>query len=121
MMSARLMNARALLGSPVHDRNGRELGSVEEIIVDRLTGRVSFAVVALNDVDSERSEYLPVPWGALAATSDDELSLQIPARRVADAPTIDADELDDLERRDVGVEVFSYFGLQPPWEGSRSG
>lgn len=111
------MNARELLGGTVCDRNGRELGKVEEIVVDRLTGRVSFAVVAPHDGD----EFLPVPWGALTwEPRGNLLKLQVGAHRVADAPTIDADDLEDLDRREVGVEVFSYYGLQPPWEGARS-
>lgn len=112
------MNARELLGSTVCDRNGREVGRVEEIVVDRLTGRVSFAVVAPHD---DGDELLPVPWGALTwEPGGNLLKLQVGARRVADAPTIEAGDLEDLERRDVGVEVFSYYGLQPPWEGARS-
>lgn len=114
------MNARELLGSTVEDRHGRALGTVEEIVVDRLTGRVSFAVVAPADDNAPDSDLMPVPWTALATTDAGEgLRLQAGARRIADAPRIDRDELDDLERRDVGVEVFSYYGVQPPWEGAR--
>lgn len=113
------MNARELLGSTVHDRHGRELGSVEEIVVDRLTGRVSFAVVGLAPGGGSHAELLPVPWGALTTSGrGDGLRVEISARRVAEAPTIGPDDLADLERRDVGVEVFTYYGVQPPWEGS---
>ena len=114
------MNARELLGSTVRDRHGCALGTVEEIVVDRLTGRVSFAVVAPAHAQEPDSDLMPVPWTALAATNDGEgLCLQAGARRIADAPRIDRDDLDDLERHDVGVEVFSYYGVQPPWEGTR--
>lgn len=114
------MNARELLGSTVQDRHGHALGTVEEIVVDRLTGRVSFAVVAPRDAEQPDSDLMPVPWTALATTDDgSELCLQAGAQRIAEAPRIDRDDLDDLERRDVGVEVFSYYGVQPPWEGSR--
>ncbi|MGD8329994.1 MAG: PRC-barrel domain-containing protein [Acidobacteriota bacterium] len=114
------MNARELLGSKVRDRHGQTLGTVEEIVVDRLTGRVSFAVVAPADADEPDNDLMPVPWTVLATTDgSDDLRLQSGARRIADAPRIDRDELDDLERRDVSVEVFSYYGVQPPWEGAR--
>lgn len=114
------MNARELLGSTVRDRHGDALGTVDEIVVDRLTGRVSFAVVAPTDAEQPDTDLMPVPWTALAVTDDgDGLRLQAGARRIAEAPRIDRDELDDLERRDVGVEVFSYYGVQPPWEGTR--
>lgn len=114
------MNAREVLGATVHDRNGRAVGSIEEIVVDRLTGRVSFAVVLLRDAEGDaEATFLPVPWSALT-TSDEDLRLAIAARSVADdAPTMASDELDELERRDVSVEVFSYYGVQPPWEGDR--
>lgn len=111
------MNARELLGSTVHDRKGRPVGEVEEIVVDRISGRVSFAVLTIDD-DEPHGEYLPVPWVALTVDPESgDLCLRVSARRVADAPTIEADNLDALERRDIGVEVFSYYGVQPPWEG----
>lgn len=114
------MNARELLGSAVQDRHGRALGTVEEIVVDRLTGRVSFAVLAPTGAAQPDTGLMPVPWTALAATDDgDGLCLPAGARRIAEAPRIDRDDLDDLERREVGVEVFSYYGVQPPWEGAR--
>jgi len=111
------MNTGELLGSTVEDRNGREIGSLEEIVVDRLTGRVKFAVVELDDAMSSNT-YLPVPWSAITATSnDDTVRVDLAARRIADAPKVDAEALGSLERHDVGVEVYSYYGLQPPWEG----
>jgi sporulation protein YlmC with PRC-barrel domain len=114
------MNTREVLGSTVRDRNGRAVGSVEEIVVDRLTGRVTFAVVSLAAAAGGGSEaaLLPVPWSALTNSEDESLRLGVAARSVADAPTIASDELDDLERRDVSVEVFSHYGVQPPWESA---
>lgn len=117
------MNAREVLGSTVHDRHGRTVGSVEEIVVDRLTGRVTFAVVSLKSGAESATDaaLLPVPWSALTTSEGRGLRLGIAARSVADAPTIASDELDDLERRDVSVEVFSHYGVQPPWESAGTG
>lgn len=111
------MKTGRLLGSTVKDRSGRQIGSLEEIVVDRLTGRVKFAIVELDHATSS-STYLPVPWSALTNLSNDRaVRVELAARRIADAPTVEADDLASLERRDVGVEVYSYYGLQPPWEG----
>lgn len=115
------MNTGELLGRKVEDRNGREIGSLEEIVVDRLTGRVKFAVVELDEGRSSDS-YLPVPWSAVSATSnDDSVRIDLVARRLPEAPRVDAEKLGSLERREVGVEVYSYYGLQPPWEGATPG
>ena len=111
------MKTRELLGNPVYDRDGDRIGRVEDIVVDPLTGRLSIAVIALAD-EGDPDEFLPVPWGALSKDpTAGSLRLEITERHVAGAPTIASDELDVLQRRDVSVEVFSYYGLQPPWDG----
>jgi sporulation protein YlmC with PRC-barrel domain len=50
-----------LVGKPVHDLQGKVVGTLENFIVDRHTGRIEYAIVAI-----EGGTHLhPVPWSAI--------------------------------------------------------
>jgi sporulation protein YlmC with PRC-barrel domain len=50
-----------LLGKPVHDLQGKAVGTLENFIVDKHSGRIEYAIVAI-----EGGTHLhPVPWSAI--------------------------------------------------------
>jgi hypothetical protein len=59
-------NSNRLLGKSVKDLQGHEIGTLEKFIVDTHSGRIEYAVVAI-----EHGTHLhPVPWSAIQVKSD---------------------------------------------------
>jgi len=111
-----IRTAHEVLGRPVRDGNGEPLGDIEELVVEPLSGRVAYALVALGNGD-ERRDYLPVPWAALASESTgDAFVLPLPHRRLRQAPGFAADDWPDLDDRGWGLQIYTFYGLQPYWE-----
>jgi hypothetical protein len=46
-------------GAPVRDRDGKRIGTIERLMLDKLTGTVAYAVVRCD------RHHHPVPWSSL--------------------------------------------------------
>ena len=91
-------------GTKVLDKNGNEVGTVEELYVWQEPSTVHLLVVAVDD----RRFLLPVH----AVTNvDDGVKLETVKSKVADAPTHDSDDVPDDEARRA---AFAFFGYPDP-------
>jgi len=111
-----IRTAHEVLGRPVRDGTGEALGDIEELVVEPVSGRVAFALVALQNGDTSR-DYLPVPWSALASEgAGGAFVLPLPRRRLEQAPGFRQDDWPDLDDRRWGLQIYTFYGLQPYWE-----
>lgn len=51
-----------LLDAAVKDEEGKNIGTIDNLIVDTKTGKIAYAVVELSDTD----RLVPVPWNSLS-------------------------------------------------------
>lgn len=59
-------NSNVLLSKPVKDLHGKQVGTLEKLIVDTHSGRIEYAIVAI-----ENGTHLhPVPWSAIHVKRD---------------------------------------------------
>jgi sporulation protein YlmC with PRC-barrel domain len=75
-----------LLGKPLHDLKGNAVGTLENFIVDKHTGRIEYAIVAI-----EGGTHLhPVPWSAIQVkkTGHDSLSATIDTSKYQLMPSV---------------------------------
>jgi hypothetical protein len=57
-------------GAPVHGRNGEKLGTIERIMLDKLTGLVAYAVIKSSGFLGIDPHHYPVDWNALKYNPD---------------------------------------------------
>jgi hypothetical protein len=96
---------RAWLGRVMVDRDGKQLGEITDIYLDRETDRPEWAVVRTG-LFGLRSSFVP-----LAEASEVENDIQVPHPRtlVKDAPNIEADgQLSEAEE----AELYRHYGLE---------
>lgn len=75
-----------LLGKPVHDLHGKVVGTLENFIVDKHSGRIEYAIVAI-----EGGTHLhPVPWSAIQVkkTGHDTISATIDTSKYQLMPSV---------------------------------
>jgi hypothetical protein len=63
--------ATKVIGTPVRDLSGRKIGHIEDLVLDRLTNNVLFAVVGFGGILDSVEKFHPLPWGALDYRPDD--------------------------------------------------
>lgn len=114
------LRATKLIGSPVNNTSGSQVGQVEDLIVDPTSGRVDFAVIALNSsattgtrstgsadnsptesgnsrwgstgaTGSSSGKLVPVPWSLLKTASTSDTTASAAASEAQPTFTLNAD------------------------------
>lgn len=52
-------------GTPVRSTNGSTIGTIERVMIDKLTGNVAYAVLSFNGFVGTGQRRLPIPWRQL--------------------------------------------------------
>jgi hypothetical protein len=65
----RLIASDRVEGTTVFDRDGKSLGSVRNFMVDKMTGKVAYAVMSFGGFLGIGERYHPLPWKTLAYDS----------------------------------------------------
>ncbi|MBS9720843.1 PRC-barrel domain-containing protein [Tianweitania sp. BSSL-BM11] len=60
-----LIAASKVEGTWVFDRKGDKLGSIYDVMIDKRSGKVAYAVLSLGGFLGLGSDYFPIPWNTL--------------------------------------------------------
>jgi sporulation protein YlmC with PRC-barrel domain len=103
------IRARKVIGTPVLNTKGEKVGEIEDLVLDKTSDRIMFAVVGLGGVLGIGEKFHPLPWSALHYDEGED-SYVIPYTRdqLMAAP---ADTLAELTRGD-GVAAFRNRAIQ---------
>lgn len=63
--TANLIGSDKVEGTAVYDRNGTKIGSIERVMIDKLSGKVSYAVLSFGGFLGIGDDHYPLPWQAL--------------------------------------------------------
>ena len=63
--NGRLISADQVNGTAVYDTHGEKLGSVEDLMIDKLSGRIAYAVLSFGGFLGIGGQHHPLPWGTL--------------------------------------------------------
>ncbi|MDP9412633.1 MAG: PRC-barrel domain-containing protein [Pseudomonadota bacterium] len=61
----RLISSKKVEGTPVVDRNGTRIGTIDNFMVDKYTGRVAYAVMSFGGTFGFGATLFPLPWPLL--------------------------------------------------------
>jgi sporulation protein YlmC with PRC-barrel domain len=94
-----LISADKVEGTPVYNARGDRLGSVHDIMIDKRSGRVGYAVMSFGGFLGIGEKYHPLPWEALTYDEDKGgYNIDLSEDQLRRAPTLTADELDNFGR-----------------------
>jgi hypothetical protein len=61
----RLISSEKVDGTEVYNRTGDRLGTVHHLMIDKITGRVEYAVMSFGGFLGIGESYHPLPWSSL--------------------------------------------------------
>jgi len=106
-------------GTPVRGTDGATIGTIERVMIDKLTGNVAYAVLSFNGLVGVGQRRLPIPWRQL--TYDRKLAayhLDLTENELSAMPQksgIDwGDRGREIKRRD-GDRLKAYWGIAESW------
>lgn len=64
------IRASRVIGTSVHDASGDEIGKVEDVVLDKVSDRIMFAVISLGGALVATDNYYTLPWADLDFNQD---------------------------------------------------
>jgi sporulation protein YlmC with PRC-barrel domain len=102
-------------GTAVYNPNGDRLGTISNLMVDKLSGQVDYAVMSFGGFLGIGEKQHPLPWSSLTYDEDKGgYVVNLDKKKLENAPTLDPDE--DFEwTPDYGRSVDKYYGAPTYW------
>ena len=102
-------------GTRVYDPRGAHIGSIERILVEKRSGKVSYAVLSFGGFLGIGHDHYPLPWSKL--NYDESLGgyqVDVTKEQLEGAPRYER-ETDDYWTAENGRRVYDYYGVAPYW------
>lgn len=107
--SPTLISAGKVQGTPVLDPDGHTLGEIYDVMLEKRTGRIAYAVMSFGGVLGIGKKYHPVPWLALKYVPDaGGYVVGIPREQLEQGPTFTDDG--GLWDRETTDKIEGYYG-----------
>ena len=114
--TATLIAADKVEGTNVYNRLGEHLGSIDNVMIDKLSGKVAYAVMSFGGFLGIGERYHPMPWSMLKYdTAQGGYVVDIDKARLTGAPNYDATAVPNYGDRTWGKKVHDYYGVMPYW------
>jgi sporulation protein YlmC with PRC-barrel domain len=110
------LSATTLIGDPVVNPRGEDLGKIEDFVIDPKTGRVDFAVLSFGGFLGVGDKLFAVPLEAMKMSPEEKrFILDVDKERLKQAPGFDKNHWPDITDRAFGTRVYNYYGYEPRW------
>ena len=113
--SGTLIAAEKVEGTDVYNLQGEKLGTVDDIMIDKVSGKAIYALMSFGGFLGIGQKYHPLPWSTLKY---DETKggyvVNLDKRMLENAPTYDMDE-DFRWTPDYGRQVDKYYNAPTYW------
>jgi len=117
-----LISADKVEGTTVYNRSGEKLGSVDSVMIDKISGRVAYAVMSFGGFLGIGDRYHPLPWSVLDYdTNMDGYVVDLDKDMLKNAPSYEAGDWESRDWRDLrssdewGRKIHDYYHVPPYW------
>ena len=111
-----LIRGNTFIGADVQNPQGQNLGDIKDIVIDRASGRIAYAVVSFGGFLGMGEKLFAVPWGAFSQNADkDTFVLDVDKERLKNAPGFDAHNWPQMASREWVTSLYSYYNVPPYW------
>jgi sporulation protein YlmC with PRC-barrel domain len=101
-------------GTPVFNRSGEKLGSIHNLMVDKESGQVEYAVLTFGGVLGMGADFYPLPWQSLTYdTAQGGYIVDIDKEMLKSAPHYSPSE-EPTYNSAYGRSVYGHYGLNYP-------
>jgi sporulation protein YlmC with PRC-barrel domain len=116
--TSRLISAEKVEGTSVYDTSGESVGTIKNVMIDKVSGQVVYATMASGGVLGIGSDYYALPWNVLKYNTNlGGYEIDVGRDKLQGAPAASESEvIGKLEDQDFGARVHDYYGTKPYWQ-----
>ncbi len=101
-------------GTRVYGADGKHIGAIERVLIEKRGGRVAYAVLSFGGFLGLGQDHYPLPWEKLRYDEElDGYRVDVTKQQIEEAPRFANEE--DSWYRDNGRKVYDYYGVPPFW------
>jgi hypothetical protein len=108
-----LISSEDVEGTAVYDMNAKKIGHIDHLMIDKISGRVTYAVMSFGGFLGLGHSHYPLPWGALKYnTKLNGYETYVTEAQLRDAPAFSDDSWSD---RNWESKTHEHYGINPYW------
>jgi hypothetical protein len=112
--TASLIGSDKVEGTAVYRSNGEKVGTIERVMIDKISGKVAYAVMSFGGFLGIGEDYFPLPWSLLTYNPRLEgYEVNVSEQQLKGAPKYSQHESWDWSDPARGRKVSDYYGVAP--------
>ena len=114
--TSNLIGSDKVEGTPVYRLNGDNIGQIERVMIDKISGKVAYAVMSFGGFLGMGEDYYPVPWSTLNYdTNLGGYRVNFTNDQLKGAPKFTS-STDWGWNRENDKKVYDYYRARPYWD-----
>ena len=111
-----LIGSDKVEGTAVYRSSGDKIGTIERVMIDKMSGKVAYAVMGFGGFLGIGNDHYPVPWSLLTYNpSLGGYEVNISDEQLTGAPKYERERDWDWEDRKRAQQVYDYYRVPPYW------
>ncbi|MBS3647118.1 PRC-barrel domain-containing protein [Pseudaminobacter sp. 19-2017] len=111
--------ASRVIGTAVYNTSGERIGTVEDVMLEKTSNSIMFAVVGFGGFLGIGEKYHAVPWAVLDyETERGGYVVPFTREQLEKAPASSIDALTGQDGAKARQAAFAYYEVEPYWQGS---
>jgi sporulation protein YlmC with PRC-barrel domain len=110
MSNHSVVKASQITGVKVKNTDGEKLGEINEMVIDKLTGKINYLVLDFNGILEFGNKFFAVPWSLFHYDPNDEcFLLKVSKEKLKDAPGFDKDNWPDVAEAQFSEKISNHY------------
>ena len=111
-----ILSASALRHDDIYNLADEKLGTIHDIMIDVVRGRVAYAVLSRGGILGIGDKLFAIPWGALTLDAQSQcFLLNVDVQRLKDAEGFDKDHWPSMADLSWAQQLHEYYDQPPYW------
>jgi len=116
METTALIAGAKVSGTAVYNLSGENIGEIHDVMIDKASGKVAYAVMSFGGFLGIGENHYPIPWPLLKYdTAQGGYVVDLSKSRLEGAPTFAEDAPSAWGDRDYETRLHDYYGAGPYW------
>src|SRR4249919_1883357 len=110
-MPSDVISSDKVEGTAVYNATGDKLGSIDDLMIDKRSGQIRYAVLEFGGFLGMGTDRYPLPWNVLKYDTQKEgYVVPLDKKKLEQAPRYSEDDMPDYTP-DYGRRVYNYYGM----------
>jgi hypothetical protein len=111
-----LISADKVKGTDVYNTGGDHLGEIHDMMIDKRSGKIAYAIMSFGGFLGIGERYHPLPWSAMKYdTRQGGYVVGLTIAQLQEAPTFGGDERPEWGNRVYEQNLHDYYRTQAYW------